>query len=202
MSQEDKPQTHTTVREISGGRVFIGSLCPRLFVRTYIWNVSTGAVHRSWQTRAALLAWSALTFCFRSSHSMPLTLFSLRTKRYFRSLHLTIGRTKSVADCGNFWRRSLISFFFSAGTARSANAWPPVNYACVPQLFEQLINTAICPAFLRKFVCQPLRCTPLQIQTFLSKPCPCRLISCWLLTNRVVTCLRWRISDATNWAPK
>ena len=29
---------------------------------------------------------------------MPLTLFSLRTKRCSRSLHLTVGRTKSVAD--------------------------------------------------------------------------------------------------------
>jgi len=42
--------------------------------------------------------------CFRSSRSMPLTLFSLRTKRCSGSLHLTLGRTKSVADCGNVWR--------------------------------------------------------------------------------------------------
>jgi len=58
-----------------------------------------------------------------------------------------------------------LSVFFSAGTARSATAWPPVNCACVPQLFEQLINTTLCPAFLRKFVCQPLGCAPLQMQT-------------------------------------
>ena len=30
------------------------------------------------------------------------------------------------------------------------------NCACVPQLFQQLINTVLCRAFLRKFVCQPL----------------------------------------------
>jgi len=59
-----------------------------------------------------------------------------------------------------------LSIFFSAGTARSATAWPPVNCACVPQLFEQLINTMFCPAFLRKFVCQPLRCVPFRIQSF------------------------------------
>jgi len=59
-----------------------------------------------------------------------------------------------------------LSIFFRVGTARSATAWPPVNCACVPQLFEQLINTTLCPAFLRKFVCQPLCCVPLQIQTF------------------------------------
>jgi len=45
-------------------------------------------------------------------------------------------------------------------TARSAAAWPPVNCACVPQLFQQLINTTLCPcpSFLRKFVCQPVSC--------------------------------------------
>jgi len=45
-----------------------------------------------------------------------------------------------------------LSVFFSAGTARSAAAWPPVICAGVVQLFEQLINTTLCPAFLRKFV--------------------------------------------------
>jgi len=56
MCQEDKPQTHRTVCEISRETGFIGHLCPRLFVRTCVWNVSGGAVHRSWQTRTALLA--------------------------------------------------------------------------------------------------------------------------------------------------
>jgi len=88
-------------------RVFIGRLCPRLFIRTCIWNASRGAVHRSWQTRTALLTRSVISFCFRSFRSMPLTLFSLRTKRCSRSRRLTISRTKSVGDCGNFWRRSL-----------------------------------------------------------------------------------------------
>jgi len=50
-----------------------------------------------------------------------------------------------------------LSVFLSAGTARSAAAWPPADTACVPQLSEQLINTKLCPAFLRKFVCH-LRC--------------------------------------------
>jgi len=36
-----------------------------------------------------------------------------------------------------------LSVFFSTDTARSANAWPPVNCACLPQLFEQLINTIV-----------------------------------------------------------
>ena len=60
--------------------------------------------------------------------------FLLRTKRCSRSLHLTIGRTKSVADCRNF--------------------------------LKHLFNITLCPAFLRKFVCQPVCCVPLEIQTF------------------------------------
>jgi len=58
------------------------------------------------------------------------------------------------------------SVFLSAGTARSATAWPPVNCACVPQLVEELINTTLGPAFLRKFVCQPLRCVPFKYKLF------------------------------------
>ena len=49
---------------------------------------------------------------------------------------------------------------------KNSNFWRPVNCACVPQLLQQLINTILCPAFLRKFVCQSLCCVPLQIQTF------------------------------------
>ena len=49
---------------------------------------------------------------------------------------------------------------------KNSNFWLPVNCACVPQRFKQLINATLCPAFLRKFVCQPLCCVPFQIQTF------------------------------------
>ena len=35
------------------------------------------------------------------------------------------------------------SVFFSAGNARSTAAWPPVNCACVPQLFDELIKSQI-----------------------------------------------------------
>jgi len=75
-------------------------------------------------------------------------------------------RQKKVS--GRLWEllKKKLSVFFSAGTAWSATAWPPVNCAYVPQLFEQFIDTVLCPAFLNKFVCQPLRCVPLQIETF------------------------------------
>jgi len=82
------------------------------------------------------------------------------------------------------------------------NKCPLTLPACVPQLFEQLINTTLCPVFLRKFVCQPFHYVLFQIQIFLSKPCPHRLISCWLLTNTALMRLRWWISDATNWSPQ
>jgi len=56
--------------------------------------------------------------------------------------------------------------FFGAGTGWSAAAWSPLNCACDSQLFEQLIDTTLCPAFLRKLACQPFCYVPLQIQTF------------------------------------
>jgi len=74
----------------------------------------------------------------------------------------------------------------------NSNFWPPVNCVCVLQRFKQLINTTLCPAFLRKFVCQPLLSTPSNTN-FLLISCPHRWTSCWLLlTNIVVT------SPATN----
>ena len=80
-----------------------------------------------------------------------------------------------------------LSVLCSAGTVQSAAAWPPVNCACVPQLFQQLINITLCPAFLRKFGCQRLCCVPFKYKLFLSKSCPRRWIPCWLLTNTAVT---------------
>ena len=53
--------------------------------------------------------------------------------------------------------------------------------------FFNSLLTILCPAFLRKFVCQPLCCAPLEIQTSLSKSCPRRWIPCRLLTNPAVT---------------
>jgi len=80
--------------------------CSGLFVRTCVWNVSRGTVHRSWQTQTVLLTWSALSFCFRTSRSLPLTLYSIRTKRCSRSLHLMIGiddRCTQNAICLHFF---------------------------------------------------------------------------------------------------
>jgi len=102
LSQEDKLQTHKTVREISWETDIHWSsvsqiICKHLHLKCFkrrraqeLTDVNCAARMK----RAKLL--------LRSSRSMPLTMFSLRTKRCSRSLHLTIGKTKSVADCGNF----------------------------------------------------------------------------------------------------
>ena len=55
--------------------------------------------------------------------------------------------------------------------------WWLCQLSCVPQLFRQIINTMLCPAFFRKFVCQPLCCVP----------CLRRWIPCCLLTNTAMT---------------
>jgi len=131
-----------------GKRVFIGRLCPDLFVRTCIWYVSRGAVHRSWQTRTAMLAWSALRFCFRSSRSLPLTLFSLQTKICSHSLHLTIGRTKSVGDCRNFIRRGL-----AFSSVRALCGLPLPGRLCLcSATWQQLINTNALSGFSHKII--------------------------------------------------
>jgi len=68
-------------------------------------------------------------------------------------------------------------------------------------LFQQLINTTLCPAFLKKFVYQPLCCVPLKIQTFyrnLVLVAECH-VGCWqTLQWRLV----WRIFGATNSSQK
>jgi len=168
-----------------GRRVFIGRLCSGLFVRTCVWNVSRGAVHSSWQMLTALLAWSALSFCFRSSCSMPPTLFSLRTKRCSRSLRLTVGRTKSVADCGNFWRRSL-----AFSSVRALRGLPLPGRLITVHVSRNFLNSLLTPRFVQLFSgnlsVNLLLCIP-SSANFLSKSCPCRLIPCWLLTNTAVT---------------
>jgi len=167
-----------------GRRVFIGHLCPGLSVRTCKWNVSRGSVHRSWQTWTVLLAWSALSFCFRRSSSMPRTFFSLWTKGCSRSLHLTIGRTKSVAGCGNFWGRCL-----AFSSVRALCSLPlPGRLLTVP-VSRIFLNSLLTPCFVqlfRKFLSSSLLCTHSNTN-FLSKSCPRRLIPCWLLTNTAVT---------------
>ena len=81
-----------------------------------------------------------ISFCFRSSRRMPPTLFSLQTKR---SLRLTIGRT--VSRRLRELLKKKFSVFFSAGTAQSATAWPPVPVS------RNLFNSLLTPCFVQLF---------------------------------------------------
>jgi len=121
-------------------------------------------------------------------------------KRCSRSLYLTIGRRKSVADCRNFWRRSL-----AFSWVRALRGLPlPGRLLTVP-VSRNFLNSLLTPRFVQLFSgissVNLFAVYPFKYKLFI-KNCPRRLISCWLLTNTAVTCLRWRISDATNWSPK
>jgi len=67
---------------------------------------------------------------------------------------------------------------------KKSNLWPPVKCACDTTysslFFQQLINTTLCPAFLGKFVCQPLCCVPFKYKLFI------KILSSSLYTMLVV----------------
>jgi len=78
--------------------------------------------------------------------NMPLTSFSLRTKRCSQSLHLTVSRTKSVTDCGNFWKRSLV--FSSVQTL--CGLLLPGRLLTVP-VSRIFFNSLLTPRFVQLF---------------------------------------------------
>jgi len=135
---------------------------------------------------------------FSDDCSMPVTLFSLRTKRCSQSLYLTIGRTKSVAHCGNFWRRSLAFSWVRALRGLplpgrlltvSRNFLNSLLTPCLVQLLSgnSSVNLfAVYPFEYKLFI--KILSSSLNIMLIVDKHCR--------------TPLRWRISDATNWSPK
>jgi len=87
----------------------------------------------------------AITFCFRSFHSMPLTVF-FAEKMCSRSLYPTIGRTKSVADCENFWKRSL-----AFSWVRALRGLPlPGRLLTVP-VSRNFLNSLLTPSLVQLF---------------------------------------------------
>jgi len=65
-----------------------------------------------------------LSIFFRSSRSLPLTLFFRLSGEVTENTFLSIQKTKSVAYCGNFWSRSLARFMQAAQFASvSSCAW-------------------------------------------------------------------------------
>jgi len=75
-----------------------------------------------------------------------------------------------------------LSIFFSAGTVRSATAWPPFNCACVPQLDNSLLTPRFVQLFSENYYSVNLFAVyPFKYKLFLSKSCPRRWIPCLLL---------------------
>jgi len=111
-----------------------------------------------------------------------------------------------LRGCGlSYWlkTKSLTVSTFSSG--RALRGLPlPGRLSTVPMscnFFQQLVNTTLSPAFLRKFVCQPLCCVPLQIQTFYQNLVFIAEyhVDCW---QTLQWHLFWRIYGATNWSQK
>jgi len=146
LSQKDKPHTYRTVREISQETGIHRSSVSQIICKDLHVKYFKGAIHRSWQKRTALLAWSALSFCFRRSRSMPLTLFSSRTKRCSRSFHLTVGRTKAVADWRYFWRRSL-----AFSSMRALRFLPLPGLLLTVPVSHNFLNSSLKPYFVQLF---------------------------------------------------
>jgi len=157
-------------------------------------------VHRSWQKRTALLTWSALSFCFRSSRSLPLTVFFMDEKMF--SVASPDNRQNKVSGRLQELLKKRLSVFFSVVTVQSVAAWPPVNCACVQQLFEQLIYTRLCPAFLRKIrLSTSLLCSPSNTNFFYQNLVFIAEyhVGCW---QTLQWRLLWQIFGATNWSQK
>ena len=55
-----------------------------------------------------------LSFFFRSSRSLPLTLFCRLSGEVTENTFFSVQKTNSVAYCGNFWSRSLARFMRAA----------------------------------------------------------------------------------------
>jgi len=99
-SQENKPQTHWTVREVSWETGIHRSsmsqiICKDLHLKCFKRRRAQELVDANCAARI-----KRANLLLQNFPSMPLTLFSLRMKRCSRSLHLTIGRTKSVQTAG------------------------------------------------------------------------------------------------------
>jgi len=121
-----------------GRRIFIGHLCPRLFVKTYIWNVSRGAMHRRWQTRTLPLAWSMQKLLLQKFRQYA-TDFVFFTDEKVLLVTSPDDQQNKVSGRQQKLLKKKLSIFFSAGTAWSA-AWPPLNCPCVPHFLNSLLT--------------------------------------------------------------
>jgi len=162
LSQENKSQTHRTVREISRETDIHRSsvsqiICKDLHLKSFkrcCAQELTDANCAARMKRAKLLLQK-----FRQ-YATDFVFFT--DKKVFLVNSPDIRQNKVSGKLRELLKK--LSVFFSAGTVRSAM---PGRLFTVP-VFRNFSNSLLTPRFvkfLRKFVCQPLRCVPFQIQT-------------------------------------
>jgi len=168
LSQEDKLQTHRTVREISR---------------------ETG-IHRS--SLSQIICMDLRMKCFKRRRAQELTVAGCAAR--MKRVKLLLQKFRQYAtdivfftDKKVFWvtsrdnrqnkfssrlrellKKKPIAFSSVQGCRHCAvcHCLTACQLCLCLATFQQLINITLCPAFLRKFVCQHLRFLPLQIQTF------------------------------------
>ena len=153
-------------------------------------------------TQIPYLSWQDLTtLCLKKVPTLELSVTLSNLSRFWKCLHCW----KAYEICFKTYM-TLPSHIRHVATLpweiENSNFWPSVICACVLQLSQQLINTPrFIQLFSEKFVCPPLCCVPLQIQTFYQNVVPVTEYHVdWLQTLQ--RRLLWWISDVTNWSLK
>jgi len=121
-------------------------------------------MHKSWQMRTVLLTWSTIIFCCEKFQQYATDFVFFMDKKVFS---VTSPNNRQNKVSGRLWellRKKLNFFFTSVRALLLPGCLLTVSVSC--NFSNSFVNTMLCPAFLRKFVCQPLCCVPLQIQTF------------------------------------
>ena len=145
-SQQDKPQTHGTVREISRETSIHQSSVPRIICKDLLLKCfKRRRAQELTDANCAARMKRAQLLLQKFPQSATDSVFFTDEKVF--SVASPDNRQNKVSGRLRELLKKKLSVFFSAGTAWSASAWPPVNCVYVPQRSEQLINTMLCPAF-------------------------------------------------------
>ena len=164
LSQEDKPQTHKTVCEISRetgihrssvSQIICKDLHLKCFKRRHAHEL-TDANCASRMKRAELLLQKFPQYA---------TDFVFFTDKKVFLVTSPNNRQNKVSGRLRELLKKKLSIFFSAGTARSAIPGRLFTVHVPSNFLNSLLTPRYCQAFLRRFVCQSVRCVPYQIQT-------------------------------------
>jgi len=101
-------------------------------VVTLPWEIKTSnflQILKKKRTDRAVPALKKTLSFFRSSRSLPLTLFCQFSGEVTENTFLSVKKTKLVAYCANFWSRSLAGFMRAAQFASASScAWHLLKY--------------------------------------------------------------------------